>query len=178
MQDEELIAAFKNGDKEAFGLLVQKYKDQLYSFIFYTVKDEGAAGDIFQDTLLKAMAEIAKYKEQGKFKSWLFTIARNKATDHFRKMSKFVQFGEEEDGDKFASSDDTQAQAATSITLAEIQNFIGRLPKEQQEVILLRTYLSFKEIASVLDCPIGTVLARMNRGIKKLQQFMGESYAA
>ena len=179
MQDEQIISDIKAGNREAFGLLVEKYKDALYSFIFYSVKDEGAAGDIFQETLLKALTEISKYKEEGKFKAWLFTIARNKVTDHYRKNAKFIQFGEDEDGDKFAhKNDNTEAKASSAITLAEIGRFIGRLPREQQEVILMRTYLSFKEIAAVLGCPIGTVLARMSRGVKKLQQYMGEEYAS
>lgn len=179
IHDDIIIYNVKNGNTEDFGLIVQKYKDSLYSFIFYSVKDEAAAGDIFQDTMLKALTEIDKYKEEGKFKAWLFTIARNKVTDHFRKNSRFIQLSEEEDADDFASSsDNTEARAQSNISLEEISQYIGRLPKEQQEVILLRPYLSFKEIASALDCPLGTVLARMNRGIKKLQQFMGEEYAA
>ena len=178
MQDEQIISNIKAGDSEAFGLLAEKYKDALYSFIFYSVKDEGAAGDIFQETLLKAMTEISKYKEEGKFKAWLFTIARNKVTDHYRKNAKFIQFGEDEDGDKYASADNTEKKAFGTITLDEITGFIGRLPREQREVIVMRTHLSFKEIASVLGCPIGTVLARMSRGVKKLRQYMGEEYAA
>jgi len=179
MTEELIIKDVKNGNTEAFGLLVEKYKDHLYSFIFYSVKDEGAAGDVLQDTFLKALKEIDKYKEEGKFKAWLFTIARNKVTDHFRKNSRFVQFGEEDDADDYANTtDNTEARALSNISLGEIADFISLLPKEQQEVILLRTHLSFKEIAQMLGCPIGTVLARMNRGIKKLQKFMGEEYAA
>jgi RNA polymerase sigma-70 factor (ECF subfamily) len=178
MQDEEIISNIKSGGKEAFGLLVEKYGDQLYSFIRYSMRDEGAAGDIYQEALLKAFGGIDKYKEEGKFKTWLFTIARNKITDHFRKNSRFVQFGEEQDAADFAASDNTQKAALSNISLREIKEHIGRLPKEQREVILLRTYLSFKEIASVLGCPLGTVLARMSRGVNKLRQYLGEEYAA
>jgi RNA polymerase sigma-70 factor (ECF subfamily) len=178
MNDDIIIQNVKNGQHDQFGKLVEKYKDQLYSFIYYSVKDEASAGDIFQDTMLKALTEIKKYKDEGKFKAWLFTIARNKVTDHFRKNSKFVQLADDEDADGFASKDNTEALAASNISLGEIEGFIGLLPKEQQEVILLRVYLSFKEIAAILDCPLGTVLARMNRGIKRLQKYMGEEYAA
>ncbi|MDR0953225.1 MAG: RNA polymerase sigma factor [Elusimicrobiota bacterium] len=177
MQDDIIIASIKNGKKEDFGLLVEKYKNQLYSFIYYSVKNDAIAGDLFQDTMLKALQEINKYQEEGKFKAWLFTIARNKITDYFRKSSKVVQFSEEMDADTFASPDNTATKALGNISLEEIGGFISKLPKEQQEVILLRQYLSFKEIAHALNCPIGTVLARMNRGIKKLQAFMGEEYA-
>ena len=178
VHDDIVIYNVKNGKKEDFGLIVEKYKDQLYSFIYYSVKDEAAAGDIFQETMLKALTEINKYKEEGKFKAWLFTIARNKITDHFRRGAKNVQLEEDGEDEAFATADTTSGGALGNISMEEITDFIGRLPREQQEVILLRQYLSFKEIAAMLDCPLGTVLARMNRGIKKLQKFMGEGYAA
>lgn len=178
MSDEAIITAVKNGDKEAFGNLAQKYGGALYSYIFYSVKDDGAAGDIYQDTLLKALSHINKYKEQGKFKQWLFAIARSKVMDHFRQNSRAVQLGDEDTADNYPGADDTASAAATNLTMSEIQNFIALLPREQQEVILLRTHMSFKEISALLGCPIGTVLARMSRGIKKLQQFIGDSYAA
>lgn len=178
IHDDMVIYNVKNGNKEDFGLIVDKYKDQLYSFIYYSVKDEAAAGDIFQDTMLKALTEINKYKEEGKFKAWLFTIARNKITDHFRRGAKNVQLDEDNEDDTFATNDTTSTGAMGKISMEEITAFINLLPREQQEVIILRQYLSFKEIAAMLDCPLGTVLARMNRGIKKLQKFMGEEYAA
>ncbi len=178
VHDDIVIYNVKNGKKEDFGLIVEKYKDQLYSFIYYSVKDEAAAGDIFQETMLKALTEINKYKEEGKFKAWLFTIARNKITDHFRRGAKSVQLDEDSEDETFTTEDTTSGGALGNISMQEITGFIGRLPREQQEVIILRQYLSFKEIAAMLDCPLGTVLARMNRGIKKLQKFMGEGYAA
>jgi RNA polymerase sigma factor, sigma-70 family len=178
IHDDIVIYNVKNGNKEDFGLLVDKYKDKLYSFIFYSVRDEAAAGDIFQETMLKALTEINKYKEEGKFKAWLFTIARNKITDHFRRCAKTVQLDEENEDETFASEDTTSSQAFGKVSMEEITGFISRLPREQQEVIILRQYLSFKEIAAMLGCPLGTVLARMNRGIKKLQKLMGEEYAS
>lgn len=177
IHDDMIVYNVKNGKREDFGLIVEKYKDSLYSYIFYSVKDEGAAGDIFQDTLLKALKEINKYKEQGKFKAWLFTIARNKITDHFRKAYKTLSLEDEENLEYINPSDNTEAKALGKISFEEISAFIDKLPPAQKEVILLRQYLSFKEIAQALSCPLGTVLARMNRAVKKLQDYLGEEYA-
>lgn len=175
MQEEELIIYdVKNGNKEKFGLLVEKYQDSLYTFIFYSVKDEGTAKDILQETFLKALKEINNYKEEGKFKAWLWTIARNKVMDFYRKSSKIVPLEEE----TLKQQDETSKNALGQIELKHIQNLIEELPSEQKEVILMRQYLSFKEIAAVLDCPLGTVLARLNRAIKKIQKSLGEDYAA
>lgn len=174
MQEELIINEVKNGNKEKFGLLVEKYQDALFTFIFYSVKDEGTAKDILQETFLKALKEINNYKEEGKFKAWLWTIARNKVMDFYRKAKKLVPLEEE----NLEEQDETSKKALGKIELSHIQNLIEALPSEQKEVILMRQYLSFKEIAAVLNCPLGTVLARLNRAIKKIQKSLGEDYAA
>lgn len=174
MQEKDIIKQIKNGDKEKFGELVSKYQDALFTFIFYSVKDEGTAKDILQETFLKALKEIDTYKEEGKFKAWLWTIARNKVMDFYRKASKIVPLEEE----TLTEQDETSKKALGKIELNHIRNLIEQLPSEQKEVILMRQYLSFKEIASVLNCPLGTVLARLNRAIKKIQKSLGEDYAA
>lgn len=174
MQDEIIIKEIKNGNKEIFGKLVEKYQDSLFTFIFYSVKDEGNAKDILQETFIKALKEIDKYKEEGKFKAWLWTIARNKVMDFYRKGGKTVPLEEE----IIKQDDETSKNALGQIELNHIKSLIENLPPEQKEVILMRQYLSFKEIASVLNCPLGTVLARLNRAIKKIQKSLGEDYAA
>ena len=175
MQDEQLIIYdVKNGNKEKFGLLIEKYQDSLFTFILYSVKDEGNAKDILQETFIKALKEINKYKEEGKFKAWLWTIARNKVMDFYRKANKIVPLEEE----TVKQNDETSQNALGAIELDHIKSLIENLPPEQKEVILMRQYLSFKEIAAVLDCPLGTVLARLNRAIKKIQKSLGEDYAA
>lgn len=174
MQDEIIVKEIKNGNKEIFGKLVEKYQDSLFTFIFYSVKDEGNAKDILQDTFIKALKEIDKYKEEGKFKAWLWIIARNKVMDFYRKGGKTVPLEEE----IIKQDDETSKKALGEIELNHIKSLIEILPPEQKEVILMRQYLSFKEIASVLNCPLGTVLARLNRAIKKIQKSLGEDYAA
>lgn len=174
MQDEIIVKEIKNGNKEIFGKLVEKYQDSLFTFIFYSVKDEGNAKDILQDTFIKALKEIDKYKEEGKFKAWLWIIARNKVMDFYRKGGKTVPLEEE----IIKQDDETSKKALGEIELNHIKSLIENLPPEQKEVILMRQYLSFKEIASVLNCPLGTVLARLNRAIKKMQKSLGEDYAA
>ena len=174
MQDENIIKEIKEGHTEKFGELVEKYQDSLFTFIFYSVKEEGTARDILQETFIKALKEINKYKEEGKFKAWLWTIARNKIMDFYRKSSKIVPLEEE----TLKQEDETSQKALGQIELSHIKSLIENLPPEQKEVILMRQYLSFKEIAAVLDCPLGTVLARLNRAIKKIQKSLGEDYAA
>lgn len=177
INEQEIIKEVKNGNFEAFGLIVEKYKESLYSFIFYSVKNEAAAQDLYQETLLKALKQINKYREEGNFKAWLFTVARNNVTDYFRANSKFASLPEDESADIFPSKENTEKQVMEKISLDNILEKIEELPEKDKEIILLRQYLSFKEIAEVLDCPLGTALARLNRAIKKLQSSLGEEYA-
>ncbi|MBQ4493112.1 MAG: RNA polymerase sigma factor [Elusimicrobiaceae bacterium] len=176
MQDELIIKEVKSGNKEKFSLLVEKYQDTLFTFIYYSLRDEASAKDILQETFIKALKEIDKYKEEGKFKAWLWTIARNKVMDFYRKAGKIVPL--EEEALNLNQGDETSKKAFSKLELSHIESIIENLPTEQKEVVLLRQYLSFKEIAAVLDCPLGTVLARLNRAIKKIQKSLGEEYAA
>lgn len=177
INEQEIIKAVKSGNYEAFGLLVDKYKESLYSFIFYSIKNEAAAQDIYQDTLVKALTRLKNYREEGNFKAWLFTVARNKVTDYFRANSKTVSLPEDTTADIFPSKENTEKEVFSKISLDNILVKIEALPEKDKEIILLRQYLSFQEIAEVLNCPLGTALARLNRAIKKLQKTLGEEYA-
>jgi len=177
INEQEIIKSVKSGNVEAFGLLVEKYKESLYSFILYSVKNEAAAQDIYQDTLVTVLTKLKDYREEGNFKAWLFTVARNKVTDYFRANSRTVSLPEDTSADIFPSSENTEKEVSSKIALDNILAQIEALPEKDREIILLRQYLSFKEIAEVLDCPLGTALARLNRAIKKLQKSLGEEYA-
>lgn len=177
INEQEIIKEIKVGNTEAFGLLIERYKESLYSFIFYSIKNEAAAQDIYQDTLVKALTKLKDYREEDNFKAWLFTVARNNVTDYFRANSKFASLPEDESADIFPSKENTEKQVMQKISLDNILAKIEELPEKDKEIILLRQYLSFKEIAEVLDCPLGTALARLNRAIKKLQNSLGEEYA-
>lgn len=177
INEQEIIESVKSGNYEAFGLVIEKYKESLYSFIFYSTKNEAAAQDIYQDSLVKALRQLKNYREKGNFKAWLFTIARNKVTDYFRANNKTVSLPEDTTADIFPSKENTEKEVLSKISLENILAKIEALPDKDREIILLRQYLSFQEISEVLDCPLGTALARLNRAIKKLQKNLGEEYA-
>lgn len=174
--DEEIIKLIKEGNKDIFDLLIKKYKTGLYSYIFYSVKDESTAEDIFQETLLKVFTELKNYKESGKFKPWLYTIARNKITDYFRASSKTAPLLESDDDVLIPSKENVEKSVSSKISFEYILKCLDNLAPQEKEIIILRQYLSFKEIAETLNCPLGTALARLNRAIKKLQNILGDSY--
>ena len=155
--DDELVLLFKQGSNEAFEQLVLRYKNSLYQYILSMVQDEGAAGDLFQEAFLAFFRHAADYKAQGKFKSWLFLTARNKVFNYLRDEKKITSLDQtDEEGNAFLH--DTLPDGSPSMlealsaqeTQTIIQQAAEQLSPRQREVIYLRQYLSFKEMAELL----------------------------
>ena len=88
--DSQLIAAAKE-NPHAFAGLYEKYFERIYLFVFKRVQDEGIAGDVCQDAMLKAMFNIHKYEDRGlPFTAWLYRIASNEVNLFFRKQKKML----------------------------------------------------------------------------------------
>ena len=177
--DDELVIAFQNGEAESFNELVYRYKNDLYQYIAAMVRDEGAAGDLFQEVFLSFLRRLSEYKPEGKLKSYLFTAAHNRILNYFREQKKEVSLDDtDEEGkaylqEEMAGTDLTpleqleQAEAAEKIRKASLA-----LPPAQKEVIYLKQYMTFREIAELLKRPLGTVLADHHRGIQKMKYLL------
>lgn len=183
--DDELVLLFKSGSGEAFEELVYRYKNSLYQYIMAMVQDEGAAGDLFQEVFISFFKHADKYQPRGKFKSWLFLTARNKVLNFFRDRDPLASLDQtDEEGNAFLH--DTLPDGAPSPleglagreTEEEIRRASLTLPQRQREMIYLRQYLSFKEIAELMDRPLGTVLADCHRAIKKMQHLLAAKQTA
>jgi RNA polymerase sigma-70 factor (ECF subfamily) len=179
--DPELLSAFKNGDAEALGVLMERHKAALYGYLLRLTRSASASDDIFQEVFLKLVRNPSAYGEREKFKAWLFTVARNAAMDHFRRESSRAEVPLEGTGEKagpadFAASPEPgPAEAAENKALGErIAAALDRLSPDQREIFYLRHYseLSFREIAELLSLPIGTVLARMSRAAALLRKIL------
>ncbi|MBI5744328.1 MAG: sigma-70 family RNA polymerase sigma factor [Elusimicrobia bacterium] len=177
--DSALVAAFKAGDAEALGPLMERHKAALYGYLLRLTGRADAAEDLFQEVFLKLVKNPSSYNEREKFRSWLFTVAHNAAMDHFRRSGARAEVPLEGDGEKtgpadFAASPEPgpEGAAANRELGARIDAAFAALSEDQREVFSLRHYsgLSFKEIAEILGLPIGTVLARMSRAGEKLRQ--------
>ena len=183
--DDELVLLFKSGSGEAFEELVYRYKNSLYQYIMAMVQDEGAAGDLFQEVFISFFKHADKYQPRGKFKPWLFLTARNKVLNFFRDRDPLASLDQtDEEGNAFLH--DTLPDGAPSPleglagreTEEEIRRASLALPQRQREMIYLRQYLSFKEIAELMDRPLGTVLADCHRAIKKMQHLLAAKQTA
>lgn len=180
--DSELVSAFKAGDAEALGLLMERHQAALFGYLLRLTGRRDAAEDLFQEVFLKLVKNPGAYNEKEKLRAWLFTVARNAAMDHFRRGSARSEVSLYGEGDKpgpadyTASAEPGPAEAFYGKTeAARIDAALASLSPDQREVFYLRHYseLSFKEIAEALKVPIGTVLARMSRAAAKLREKLG-----
>jgi RNA polymerase sigma factor (sigma-70 family) len=184
--DNELVVSFANGDANAIEELISRYKDRMYTSIYYLVKDKYLAEDIFQEVFIKIIDTIrlGKYTDEGKFLPWALRIAHNMCVDHFRKVKRTPVIKTSEGSDIFDVLNFSEASAEDVVMNRQsgdkIRKMIEQLPEEQKEVIILRHYadLSFKEIADLTKTSINTALGRMRYGLINLRRMMVEKQIA
>ena len=186
LSDSELIRLYINDQESAFEVLLNRYKNQLFKFIYMKVKDVDLANDIFQDTFIKVIQNVksGKYNEEGKFLPWATRIAHNLVIDYFRKQSKVRIFSErnsfnEDFGifQRIASQERNYLQEKSSEEWdAQLLQMLFHLPKVQREIVEKRIFqdLSFKEIAEAENISINTALGRMRYALINLRKIMAE----
>lgn len=177
--DKELIESYRNGCLSDFELLVSRYQDQIYNYVFSLVKDRQLCDDIFQDTFVKVIRTIKAglYRDEGKFIQFAMRIAHNLVIDHFRKENRIpvVESSSEDYNylDNAPISDPSVEQGMIVDQIHnDLRNLVDRLPMEQREVLRMRIYedMSFKEIADITNVSINTALGRMRYALINLRK--------
>lgn len=176
--DEQLMAEFIAGSESAFRELVSRYERELYVFLQRFVNNGAAAEDLFQEAFIQVYRNADKFDSQRRFRSWLFTIASNKARDYLRSsrrratQSLDANFGTENEKAAFADVLETDGGSAQDLLIggedaAAIREMIGRLPDIYREVLILSyfSHFSYKQTAEVLDVPVGTVKSRLHSAL-------------
>jgi RNA polymerase sigma-70 factor (ECF subfamily) len=156
------------GDAPALERLIESYYDAIYAFCCRRVGDAELGADLCQNTFVKMVKSLPSYREQGRFKSWLFTIAANLCRDAFRTKKIAAPLDD--------NLPDTRLHFEEGLENAELlKSALAQLPSAQQEVVLLRYYHGFStaDIARVLRVPLPTAKTRLHRAIKKLKEILG-----
>ena len=183
LTDEQLVSLYVSDCNEAFDVLLERYKDRLYSYILYSIQNADVADDLFQETFVKAIMHIrnGKYVESGKFYPWLTRIAHNLIIDQFRtERSANIISNDEVETDLFNnatfSEESTENTMAAEQTLRDVRKLVEYLPEEQRTVVELRyyRYLSFKEISDLTGVSINTALGRMRYAILNMRRMASE----
>lgn len=176
LEDGELIKLFSKGDETAFETLYGRYRKNLYGFLNNMTHDQCIADEVFEDTWLKVINNIEKYRDDGKFSAWLFKVARNLFYDRCRRKKTLCEVELDETIlDETMTS--TCPEPDRNMSSEELGSYIRQglvgLPDEQREVFLLRQQdFSFKEISVMQNCSINTALSRMQYALKTLRNFL------
>ena len=179
--DQDLVKRFIQGDQTSIEVLINRHKNKVFTYIILIVKNQSLAEDIFQDTFIKVIKSLkeGKYKDNGKFVSWVIRIAHNLTIDHFRKEKQINTYSNEDyEADIFNSKKLSESTVedimVESQIIMEVRLLIDELPEDQKQVILLRHYggLSFKEIADQTDVSINTALGRMRYALINLRKLI------
>ena len=185
LQDYELIKRIRQGEKQLFGQLVEKYYDDVFRYCYYQTGNEHTAYDCTQETFYHLMRFLDNYRERNHFKSYLIRIAANICRDYFRKNSRRavreVSYSQWENSNeplkKPAETPPSTAGAEQETLLRlSIRESLMRLPESQREVIVLYYYQGYKlrEIASLIGVPLSTAKTRLYAGTEKLKQYLQE----
>lgn len=178
MTDGQLVSLYKNGNEDAFAVLLERHKDRVFTTIYVIVKDRYLAEDLMQDVFIKAIKTIksGRYNEEGKFLPWILRIAHNLAIDNFRKEKRYPMIVMEDGSSVFNSLEFSQTPIENEHIKQDTHNllkqYIQELPENQKEVLVMRHYMqmSFQEIADATGVSINTALGRMRYALINLRK--------
>jgi RNA polymerase sigma-70 factor (ECF subfamily) len=192
LSDEELILQVQGGNNHAFDILVGRFKDRLYAYLFRLLGNEHEAEEFAQETFVKAYIHADKYRTVARFSTWLYTIATNLVRNRIRNIKRRPRTVSLWSADAGGAGgrwmelpDESQRPDidAERESLKElIQSVIEKIPAKYRPSFVLREIngLSYEEIAAATGLKLGTVRSRINRGRthfrKAIAPFLAQEY--
>ncbi|UCE42497.1 MAG: sigma-70 family RNA polymerase sigma factor [Candidatus Aminicenantes bacterium] len=178
MEENRLIEKSKQGDEEAFGLLVQKYKTKVFNLAYSFTRDRETADDLAQEVFIKVYYALERFKFQSGLGTWLYRIAVNHFKDYLRKHAKERHVSIDALGREISSSlsEDEIKKKEKAQEAADRKKLLHQalqsLPEKYQVILTLRDIQghSYEEIAGFLKLSAGTVDSRLHRARKMLRK--------
>jgi RNA polymerase sigma-70 factor (ECF subfamily) len=181
--DSILVREARGGDTRAYGELVRRYQDRVYTLIYGLIQNHDDALDLTQDVFLRAYGSLRHFREQAVFYTWLYRIALNACIDFNRRKKRHPEPCSLHDqglGEIGFEPWDRRPTSQPELALENkelgrlLRRAIQRLPEPQRMAVVLHDIegLQHKEIAALLNCPIGTVKSRIQRGRSELRMML------
>lgn len=163
---QKYIDKLKQRDEDTFEYIYDLTKKGVYIIIFNVVKDHDVTQDIMQDVYLKMLNSIESYKEKTNFYNWLLMIAKNQAIDYYRREKKMIHMDETDFQEQFSTHEENPEQKDTFDRLLSV------LSDDERQIVLLKIVdnLKHKDIAALLNMPLGTVLWMYQEALKKMRE--------
>ncbi len=168
---DKLIVAMAGGDMHALEILYNAMYREIFVFLLSTVGNTQVAEDLAQDTFIRAYQYASGFVPAGYGKSWVYQIARRLTLTYFQKNGNHAT--EIALTDDLPTPDDAEERALNAQVIAQAME---RLPAEERQIISLHALsgLTLREVADILDKPLGTVKWRHAQGLKKLREWLGD----
>jgi len=172
--DVELLERISNGDRTALKLIYDQYSQPISHFVRSWLSDPFDASDIMQETMLEVWRSAGKFAGRSSVKTWIYSIARNKAIDRNRKASR--QINQEADVELPDDTPDPEAVTGAFQDAARVRECIKRLSPDHQSAIHLAFFedLTYNEIAELENCPVGTIKTRIMHAKKLLMRCLSD----
>ena len=173
MSDEQLILQFKQGNREAFTELFERYRQPVYGFFRRRLNDRGRAEELAQETFLAVIRGATRYEPRALFRTYLYSIALNLLRAERRRLSRSVHESLDADnGERQGAA--AQIENSAFDEGIWVRDAIGHLDESHREVLMLREYeqLSYAEIAELLRVPLNTVRSQLFRARMALKEFL------
>ena len=169
--DNELMLQVRDGDLSKLGVLFERHHVKLYNFLVRLTNRRDTSEDMVQDVFVRIMKYGQSFRGEAPFTVWMYQLARNAAADHFRKWKNEIR----SDGltDERVDEDPIAGDLMVETEQSEmLKKAMAMLSREKREVLILSRYqdLKYEEIGAILDCPVGTVKARVHRALKDLKR--------
>ncbi|UCE50164.1 MAG: RNA polymerase sigma factor [Phycisphaerales bacterium] len=166
-----IVASCQRGDAKSFSQVVDMYSSRCYGYFYRLTGNSDISDELLSELFVKLVEKISSYKG-GAFEGWLFKIASNVFHDYLRskqRQKKLLETRKTQLETEVGTDKRSEGEQ-----FDKLQRQLSRLDSDTKELIMLRFYsqLSFKEIAQMRSEPIGTTLAKMHRGLKKLRGLM------
>ena len=184
ISDEALMAQVCAGDMLAFEELAKRYQPRLYAFSVRRLRDEGAAEDVVQETLLKVFRHRESFRQEARFSTWVFTLTMNLIRDYYRRLKpeSSLERPEVALAAEYSRHRPIQVAADQHVERAELSELllqaIEALPPSAKALIQSRLNQgqSFEEAAKALGLSPEAARAQASRAYKKLRQLLGDSF--
>jgi RNA polymerase sigma-70 factor (ECF subfamily) len=176
--DEELLAAYQQGDPGAFEGLLRRHRAPLFTFLLRMLGDREKAEDLAQETFLRIVKGAQAWEHRARFQTWLFTIARNLCVDRarFRRTDSLDAQGPDDEPPLVDSVPGREIDPARGAESARLRPLLMKallsIPQEQREVFVLREQagIPFREIAEILGVNENTAKSRMRYALEGLRK--------
>lgn len=174
--DAELVQRTRAGDREAFGMLVERHRRTVFIMAVQCGYDHSVAEDVAQEVFLKAYRSLENLSEPSAFPRWLYGIAHNVIADQGRKRGRRKELSGLEQAPEPSESTDASASLTFDETRRQVFRALDELNEDQRLVIMLRYIegLSPREIAERLGEPRGTIRSRIHHALSYLQAALGD----